>query len=178
VISWKSPLLPCYASLFWPHPYTCLPSPPFNLQATYPDTKLLLINVLPRVRPPVKDANRRLAALARRHRVAWSTCGADINPFNKSMLFDGIHPTGRAQTKLLRCLAPLVAQLAGRVPLMLLSTAGTSAGSTTTAASDDAVDAAASSLLPASPSPAAAASPPATMPEGAQAPTPGPEPGV
>ena len=56
----------------------------------------VLLNLLPNIFLPVEEANARWQAAAEAAGWAWSTCGADIDPEDAEVLYDGIHPTGGA----------------------------------------------------------------------------------
>lgn len=48
--------------------------------------------------------------------VQFSTCGSDIDPSDRSQLYDGIHPTPRGLEILFSCLAPQVKAAVAQSP--------------------------------------------------------------
>lgn len=108
----------CPVAAHFCHPLP--PSAPFPLppaqtqQAAFPESKILVLNLLPRTSPHVGPVNTKLKALCDRRGIHWSTCGSDIDPRDPKQLYDGTHPAPKGADKVLRCLAPEVARLAGK----------------------------------------------------------------
>ncbi len=73
-----------------------------------------MLNLLPRTSPDVSAVNAKLKALCSKRGIYWSTCGSDINPRDPKQLYDGTHPAQKGADKVLHCLAPEVARLAGK----------------------------------------------------------------
>lgn len=82
--------------------------------AAYPQTKVVLMALLPSAKYSVAAANARYRALAARRRVTYKDCGGVINARDPAILYDGTHPTPRAMELLLRCLAPTIGGLVGK----------------------------------------------------------------
>lgn len=78
------------------------------LRATWPDTKVILLNVLPNATVKVGPTNAKYKRLAEKYGVQFATCGADINPTDTSQLKDGTHPAPAGYHKVYSCLRPLV----------------------------------------------------------------------
>ncbi|KAL4434234.1 hypothetical protein ABPG75_000675 [Micractinium tetrahymenae] len=84
------------------------------MQAAFPDSEILVLNLLPRTSPDVGPVNKKLKALCEKRGIHWSTCGSDIDPRDPRQLYDGTHPAQEGADKVLRCLAPEVGRLAGK----------------------------------------------------------------
>ncbi|EFN53922.1 hypothetical protein CHLNCDRAFT_136136 [Chlorella variabilis] len=84
------------------------------LQAAWPSTRLILLNLLPtvfEVEAPYLDitgTNKKYQQIAEETGIEWSTCGSDIDPADEAQLYDGIHPGPKGVDILLSCLGPQV----------------------------------------------------------------------
>lgn len=80
------------------------------LRATWPDTRLVLLGILPNKRVDVKPWNRKYRAIAKRHGAKFATCGADLDPKGPDFT-DGTHPSKTGYNKMFPCLRALVDSL-------------------------------------------------------------------
>ena len=80
------------------------------MKAAMPSSKILLMALLPRTSHDVAGPNSKLRALASTHGVTLCTCGQDLDPRNKALMSDGLHPTPEAYGRILKCLVGVVAQ--------------------------------------------------------------------
>lgn len=87
------------------------------LQRAYPPTKIILLGLLPhavgRGRNTHPDPNRVYRELARLRGIDYAECGQDINPNDKTQMWDGLHPTDAGYDKFLQCLAQSVGRHLG-----------------------------------------------------------------
>ncbi|KAI7839375.1 hypothetical protein COHA_006900 [Chlorella ohadii] len=84
------------------------------LQSIWPNTKIVLMALLPNSRVSVTAANREYQKLAVRRGVSYLACGQDINPNDTAQLYDGLHPSKATIDRLLKCMAPTVKRLVGK----------------------------------------------------------------
>lgn len=108
------PATACTSQSWVPHANPLSAPVPHGKQAAFPTSKILVLNLLPRTSPDVDPVNVKLKALCVKRGIYWSTCGSDINPHDPKQLYDGTHPAQKGADKVLRCLAPEVARLAGK----------------------------------------------------------------
>lgn len=74
------------------------------MRATWPTTKIVLLNMLPNADKDVRPFNERYRLVASKHGATYATCGADIDPRNKVDMPDGTHPSAAGYAKILPCL--------------------------------------------------------------------------
>lgn len=89
------------------------------LQQAYPGTHLIVLNLLPTdvdVYLDIEGTNKQYKRVAAENGVQFSTCGSDIDPSDRSQLYDGIHPTPRGLEILFSCLAPQVKAAVAQSP--------------------------------------------------------------
>lgn len=79
-------------------------------RAAYPSTRLVLMALLPALRQfgDVGAANAKYRALAQRLGVRFADCGRGLDPADKSLYSDGLHPTAKGHDAVLACLRKLV----------------------------------------------------------------------
>lgn len=78
------------------------------LKAVYPQSRIMLLGILPNKERNVAPHNAKYKALAARHGIDYVECGADINPGSPADLADGTHPAPGGYVKMFTCLRPLV----------------------------------------------------------------------
>lgn len=70
-----------------------------------PGTRLYLLALLRTTRNvDTASANTRLQALARKHGFGWLTCGTSLDPMDRRVFSDGLHPTAAGHDMILTCL--------------------------------------------------------------------------
>lgn len=81
------------------------------LRKTVPLTKLVFLNILPNTRYPVAEANARMQDVCTKHGATFADCGSTLNPADRKLIPDGVHPSPAGYRVIMRCLGPLVQQL-------------------------------------------------------------------
>lgn len=74
------------------------------LAAAWPRSTFLLHNLLPNIEVDVGAANELWEGLAAKHGMNFSSCGASIDPWDTSILYDGLHPSPEGYRLVLPCL--------------------------------------------------------------------------
>lgn len=78
------------------------------MRAVWPDSKILLLGVLPNKFVDVNPTNAKYKKIAEKHGVQYVSCGSDMVPTNTKDFKDGTHPAPDGYHKLYSCLKPLV----------------------------------------------------------------------
>lgn len=78
------------------------------LKAVYPQSKIMLLGLLPNKTRQVAATNAKYKTLAAKHGVDYVDCSADINAGSPADLADGTHPAPGGYVKMFTCLRPLV----------------------------------------------------------------------
>lgn len=78
------------------------------LRAIWPDTKLLLLGMLPNKSSNVKPYNTKYKRLAEKHGATYVACGADLDPSNTTYFPDGTHPSAEGYHAIYPCLKAAV----------------------------------------------------------------------
>lgn len=81
------------------------------LQRTMPDTKVVLMGLLPSTLYDTRPTNAKYEALAARYGAVYAPCGLKMNPADRSLFSDGLHPTAIGYANALACLKTYVAKL-------------------------------------------------------------------
>lgn len=86
------------------------------LRKTLPLTRLVFLNILPNTRYPVEEANARMRDVCAKHGATFADCGSTLNPADRKLIPDGVHPSPVGYRAIMKCLGPLVRQLAQQQP--------------------------------------------------------------
>lgn len=78
------------------------------MRAVWPDSKIILLGLLPNKFVDVGPTNARYKKIAEKHGVQYSLCGTDMVPTSTKDFKDGTHPATHGYHKFYSCLKPLV----------------------------------------------------------------------
>lgn len=73
-----------------------------------PTSRIVILGLLRRGKYDTAPANVQLRALAKRLGVTYASCGSEMDPADKKLFFDGLHPTPAGHDVVLRCLAKAI----------------------------------------------------------------------
>jgi lysophospholipase L1-like esterase len=72
------------------------------------ESRVVYLNMLPCAKYKTAAANLKIKALCKEHGAPFAACGADLNPADASVMPDGLHPSPKGYTSVMKCLAPLL----------------------------------------------------------------------
>ena len=70
----------------------------------YPTSNIVVLNALPRTRYDVRRINAGFKSVARKNKVTFSSCGSSMNPRNRRLFPDGLHPSTEGYSIVIPCL--------------------------------------------------------------------------
>ena len=86
-----------------------------HLRATWPDSRVLLLGILPSTRAEVKPYNAKYKRIAEKHGAQYVSCGATLDPADTRFFPDGTHPSAAGYHAVYPCLRRAVdSALAGQ----------------------------------------------------------------
>lgn len=78
------------------------------MRATWPESTIMLLGMLPNSRSDVRPFNSRYSSVAKKHGVVFLDCGGDLDPKNPRHFTDGTHPAADGYRRIFGCLSTAV----------------------------------------------------------------------